>query len=51
MAVRIAAPNVGIPDMHKAFPAQQRNICARHVKSMDTLQAYAFQSRRNLLTK
>ena len=45
MAARIVAPYVVIPGMHKAFPVQQRNICARHVRSMDTLQAYAFQSR------
>ena len=51
MAARIVAPNMVIPGMHKAFPVQQRNICARHVISMDTLQAYAFQSRRNLPTK
>ena len=51
MAARIVAPNVVIPGMHKAFPVQQRNICARHVRSMDTLQAYAFQSRRKLHTK
>ena len=48
MAVRITVPNVVIPGMHKAFPVQQRNIYARHVRNMDTLQAYAFQSRRNL---
>ena len=51
MAARIVAPNVVIPGMHKAFPVQQRNICARHVRSMDTLQAFAFQSRRKLHTK
>ena len=48
MAVRIAVPNAVIPDMHKAFPVQQRNIYARHVRNMDTLQAYASQSRRKL---
>ena len=51
MAARIVAPNVVIPGMHKAFPVQQRNICSWHVRSMDTLQAYAFQSRRKLHTK
>ena len=48
MAVRIAVPNAVIPDMHKAFPVQQRNIYARHVRNMDTLQPYASQSRRKL---
>ena len=51
MATRIIAPNVVIPGMHKAFPVQQRNICTRYVRSMVTLQAYAFQSRRKLHTK
>ena len=51
MAARNIAPNVVIPGMQKAFPIQQRNICARDVRSMDTLQAYAFQSRRKLYTK
>ena len=51
MAARIVASNVVIPGLHKAFPVQQRNICSWHVRSMDTLQAYAFQSRRKLHTK
>ena len=50
-AVKIAVPNVGIPDMPKGFPAQQRNINARLVRNMDILLAYALPSRRKLHTK
>ena len=45
MAAPIAVPNVAMPGMHKASPVQQRNTFARLARSMDTLQASAFQSR------
>ena len=45
MAVPITVPNVATPGMHKALPVQQRNTFARLARSMDTLQASAFQSK------
>ena len=39
---------VVILGIHKAFPVQQSNIFVRHIRNTDTLQAYAFPSRRNL---